>query len=65
LSGGATAENIFKALNINFTEITGSILSGIPLTYSPEINLYVVTKPGGYGDKNALITIFKRLKELQ
>ena len=63
LSGGATAENIFKALNINYTETIRSILTGIPLTYSPERNLYIVTKPGGYGDKNALVSIYKALKE--
>ncbi|MFH1073964.1 MAG: four-carbon acid sugar kinase family protein [Candidatus Firestonebacteria bacterium] len=64
LSGGATAENIFKALKINYTLTIGRILTGVPLTYSPERNLYIVTKPGGYGNKNALVTIYKKLKEL-
>ena len=63
ISGGATAENIFKTLKINYTEITGAMLTGVPLTYSPERNLYIVTKPGGYGDKKAFVKIYEKLKE--
>jgi len=64
LSGGATAENICKVMKINITLLIRNILTGIPLTYSPERNIYIVTKPGGYGDKKALVTIYKALKEL-
>ena len=64
ISGGATAETVFKALKINYTEIKAVIFPGVPLTYSPEKNLYIVTKPGSFGDENALLGIYDRFKRL-
>ena len=65
ITGGATAEIIFKALKINYTEIKDVLFAGVPLTYSPERNIYVVTKPGGFGDADALLKIHARLKILK
>ena len=64
ITGGATAEIIFKALKINYTEIKDVLFAGVPLTYSPERNIYVITKPGGFGEENALLKIHERLKQL-
>lgn len=65
MSGGSTAENICKALNINILRICKVISVGIPLTYSPEKNMFIVTKPGGYGHKQIMIKIYNVLKELK
>ncbi len=62
ISGGATAETIMKALKISYTEIRDVIVPGVPLTFSPEKNIYIVTKPGGFGKANTLLKIYKRLK---
>lgn len=63
LSGGATAVGVCNKLNIPFLLLTKRIFTGIPLTYSVKGGLYIVTKPGGFGNKGTLVKIFKALKE--
>ncbi|MFH1825104.1 MAG: four-carbon acid sugar kinase family protein [Candidatus Firestonebacteria bacterium] len=64
LSGGATAAGVCRKLNISFLLLTKRIFTGIPLTYSAKGKLHIVTKPGGFGNKDVLVKIFKVLKHL-
>jgi uncharacterized protein YgbK (DUF1537 family) len=62
LSGGATAVSVCNRLNIPFLLLIKRIFTGVPLTTFQR--LYIVTKPGGFGNKDALVKIFKTLKNI-
>lgn len=64
LSGGTTAVGVCRILEISNLELIKKLFIGIPLTFSYEKKLYIVTKPGGFGSKTALISIFKTLRRL-
>lgn len=53
LTGGATAEALLDALNVDMLTVLGEILPGMPFCRSGEH--IVVTKSGGFGDSDAFV----------
>lgn len=66
VTGGETAFNIVKSLNIDSLQLKTEILPGIPLcvTYmaGSEEPLHIITKAGGFGDEQTLVKIMAFIK---
>jgi len=67
LTGGDIALGVCFALSIQILNIVDELLPGIPLSTanSKNINLKVITKAGGFGDKDTLSKLIKKLTELE
>ena len=65
LTGGDIALGACSALGIQNLKIIDELLPGIPLSManSNNINLKVVTKAGGFGDKDALLKLIEKLTD--
>ena len=63
LTGGDTAAAVFDALGIRECVLVGEIMPGIPIgrLAGRHRSMLVVTKSGGYGDRDALVRIAERL----
>lgn len=57
--GGETADSILGALGAGVLAIEGEILPGVPVSriLSDKRNLRLVTKSGGFGDEEALVSV--------
>lgn len=66
VTGGETAFNIVKSLNIDSLQLKTEILPGIPLceTYIDDRKerLHIITKAGGFGDELTLVKIMDYIK---
>ena len=65
MSGGTTALGVCREMGIGFLIIKEKVCMGIPLVYSPERKLFMITKSGGLGKKDALYRIYKTLKNIK
>ena len=65
LTGGDIALGICSALGIQSLKIIDELLPGIPLSManSNNINLKVITKAGGFGDKDTLLKLIEKLTD--
>ena len=65
LTGGDIALGICSALGIQNLKIIDELLPGIPLSManSNNINLKVITKAGGFGDKDTLLKLIEKLTD--
>ena len=67
LTGGETAFNVFKSINIEEVKIDTEVLPGIPLMQivgGKFDKLPVITKAGAFGDENALVQSILFLRKL-
>lgn len=65
LTGGDIALGVCSALGIQILNIVDELLPGIPLSTanSKNINLRIITKAGGFGDKDTLSKLIKKLTD--
>jgi uncharacterized protein YgbK (DUF1537 family) len=61
ITGGDTAVSVIKHLGINSIEIKGEVEPGLPILKYEKID--IVTKAGGFGNKDSLIKVTTRLKK--
>lgn len=64
--GGDTASAVFAALPVREYPVLGEVMPGIPLgrvAIDPTRSLVVVTKSGGFGGPDALLTIARHLRK--
>lgn len=62
--GGDTASAVFAALSVRDYPVLGEVVPGVPLgrvAVDPKRSLTVVTKSGGFGGPDTLVTIAKHL----
>lgn len=55
VSGGATAEAVLQALDIEVLDVTGEIIAGLAVSRAG--NLTIITKSGGFGRRDALVDV--------
>lgn len=65
LTGGDLALGVCSALGINNLHIVDELLPGIPLStaYLKNFTLQIITKAGGFGEKDALCKLIKKLND--
>jgi len=65
LTGGDTTLGACSTLSIQNLNIVDELLSSIPLSTAnyKNINLKVITKAGGFGDKDTLSKLIKKLTD--
>jgi len=66
LTGGETAFNVYKALDVLEVEVEDEIVPGIPtatIVGGPASGTQVVTKAGAFGDEDALVTAIEYLRK--
>ena len=65
LTGGDIALGVCSALGIQNLNIVGELLPGIPLSTAnlKNFNLKIVTKAGGFGEKDTLFKLIKKLTD--
>ncbi len=65
LTGGDIALGVCSALGIQNLNIVGELLPGIPLSTAnlKNFNLKIVTKAGGFGEKDTLFKLIKKLND--
>lgn len=65
LTGGDTAINVIKSLDVNGIEIIDEISSGIPYGYIVDKRFkdtFIVTKAGGFGEDNTIEYVYEFLR---
>jgi uncharacterized protein YgbK (DUF1537 family) len=55
ISGGATAEIVLQALELDLLEVTGEIVAGLPVSKAGDLT--IITKSGGFGSPDALVEV--------
>lgn len=67
LSGGDIAIKVCKKLGIKCMVILSEVLTGVPLVLgiARKKSFLIVTKPGGFGDRNAFKIILDKLKKFK
>ncbi len=65
LTGGDIVLGVCSALGIQYLNIIDELLPGIPLSManSNNINLKVISKAGGFGDKDTLLKLIEKLTD--
>jgi uncharacterized protein YgbK (DUF1537 family) len=63
ISGGATAQVVLNRLGVDVLEVLGEAMPGLPISRGG--GLTVVTKSGGFGDKDALRRLFSPILSRQ
>ena len=65
LTGGDIALGVCSALGIQNLNIVDELLPGIPLSTASlkDVNLKVITKAGGFGEKDTLSKLIKKLAD--
>jgi uncharacterized protein YgbK (DUF1537 family) len=66
LTGGETAFNVYKALDVLEVEVEDEVVPGIPtvtIVGGPASGTQVVTKAGAFGDEDALVTAIEYLRK--
>lgn len=63
--GGETADSILGALGAGVLAIEGEVLPGVPVSriLSDKQNLQLVTKSGGFGDEEALVSVVRAARD--
>lgn len=64
LSGGDTANVICKAIGTRSLQIVGQMEQSIPLMIDEQAR-WIITKSGGFGNEMSLLSLFKRLKDME
>ncbi|MNY76109.1 hypothetical protein D3C86_2155850 [compost metagenome] len=62
LVGGETASSVCEELAIDRLEISEEVLSAVPCSRLVGSSLRVVTKSGGFGEPDALVSIVRHLR---
>jgi uncharacterized protein YgbK (DUF1537 family) len=64
LSGGETATAICKALSVRFLQVAYPLETSIPLLIDDQAR-WIITKSGGFGREDCLITLFRTLQQME
>jgi len=59
ISGGSTAQIVLQHLGIDMLELLGEALPGLPIARANQFT--IITKSGGFGDRQTLIRLLDRL----
>ena len=63
LSGGETANAVCKAIGSQYLKLMGEVETSITLCHD-QLERYIVTKSGGFGERTTLLNILKTLEEM-
>lgn len=62
VTGGETSAELLKTMDIMAMNLASEIQIGVPLMNSLDMKYALITKPGGFGDKNIFFRCYEKLK---
>lgn len=65
VAGGETSAQLLKTMDIRAVNISSEIQTGVPLLYTLGMKYALITKPGGFGDKNIFFRCYEKLKSAE